>query len=73
MLAAQPLPAGKIHLNADDIAGFHCGLVLTPGGLWMVNLSGRGDKDIGTVADLSGAEFYCRPSCRGQTVKGGAR
>jgi tryptophan synthase beta chain len=39
----------------------------------LVNLSGRGDKDIGTVADLTGAEFYCRPSCRGQSVKGGAR
>jgi len=38
----------------------------------LVNLSGRGDKDIGTVADLSGAQFYCRPSCRGQSVKGGA-
>jgi tryptophan synthase beta chain len=38
----------------------------------LVNLSGRGDKDIGTVADLSGADFYCRPSCKGQTVKGGA-
>ena len=37
----------------------------------LVNLSGRGDKDIGTVADLTGAEFYCRPSCRGQGVKGG--
>jgi tryptophan synthase beta chain len=36
----------------------------------LVNLSGRGDKDIGTVADLSGADFYCRPSCRGQAVKG---
>ena len=36
----------------------------------LVNLSGRGDKDIGTVADLSGAEFYCRPSCRGESVKG---
>jgi tryptophan synthase beta chain len=35
----------------------------------LVNLSGRGDKDIGTVADLSGAEFYCRPSCQGQAVK----
>ena len=35
----------------------------------LVNLSGRGDKDIGTVADLSGAEFYCRPSCKGQVVK----
>ncbi len=37
----------------------------------LVNLSGRGDKDIGTVADLSVAEFYCRPSCKGQSVKGG--
>jgi tryptophan synthase beta chain len=36
----------------------------------LVNLSGRGDKDIGTVADLSGADFYCRPSCRGQMAKG---
>ena len=36
----------------------------------LVNLSGRGDKDIGTVADLSGAEFFCRPSCRGQSLKG---
>ena len=35
----------------------------------LVNLSGRGDKDIGTVADLSGAQFYCRPSCQGQEVK----
>ena len=39
----------------------------------LVNLSGRGDKDIGTVADLSGADFYCRPSCMGQTVKGGVQ
>ena len=38
----------------------------------LVNLSGRGDKDIGTVADLSGANFYCRPSCRGEAVKSGA-
>ncbi len=38
----------------------------------LVNLSGRGDKDIGTVADLSQASFYCRPSCKGQSVKGGA-
>jgi tryptophan synthase beta chain len=37
----------------------------------LVNLSGRGDKDIGTVADLSGADFFCRPSCQGQSVKGG--
>ena len=38
----------------------------------LVNLSGRGDKDIGTVADLSGGDFFCRPSCQGQAVKGGA-
>ena len=38
----------------------------------LVNLSGRGDKDIGTVADLSNADFFCRPSCKGQGVKGGS-
>jgi tryptophan synthase beta chain len=37
----------------------------------LVNLSGRGDKDIGTVADLSGTAFYDRPSMAGQSVKGG--
>jgi tryptophan synthase beta chain len=38
----------------------------------LVNLSGRGDKDIGTVADLSGTDFYDRPSMRGLAVKGAA-
>jgi pSer/pThr/pTyr-binding forkhead associated (FHA) protein len=32
----------KIHLTGDDIANYHCGLVLTSGGLWVVDLSGRG-------------------------------
>ena len=36
----------------------------------LVNLSGRGDKDIGTVADLSGVDYYDRPSMRGHVVKG---
>ena len=36
----------------------------------LVNLSGRGDKDIGTVADLGGEDFYDRPSMRGLSVKG---
>lgn len=36
----------------------------------LVCLSGRGDKDIGTVADLDGADFYDRPSMRGHVVKG---
>jgi len=43
---------------------------MSPDQTLLVNLSGRGDKDIGTVADLSGAEFFCRPSCKGQSVKG---
>jgi tryptophan synthase beta chain len=38
----------------------------------LVNLSGRGDKDMGTVADLSGAKVYDRPSQAGHKVKGGA-
>ncbi len=36
----------------------------------LVNLSGRGDKDVGTVADLSGASYFDRPSMAGQSVKG---
>ena len=36
----------------------------------LVNLSGRGDKDIGTVADLAGVDFYDRPSMRGLKLKG---
>ena len=43
---------------------------MSPEQIILVNLSGRGDKDIGTVADLSQADFYCRPSCHGQSVKG---
>ncbi len=30
----------------------------------LVNLSGRGDKDMATVAEQSGLQFYCRPSCQ---------
>jgi tryptophan synthase beta chain len=29
----------------------------------LVNLSGRGDKDMATVAERSGLQFFCRPSC----------
>jgi tryptophan synthase beta chain len=29
----------------------------------LVNLSGRGDKDMNTVAERSGLKFYCRPEC----------
>jgi tryptophan synthase beta chain len=39
----------------------------------LVNLSGRGDKDIGTVADLAGVDFYDRPSMRSLQVKGGGK
>ena len=31
--------------------------------LLLVNLSGRGDKDMATVADRMGLKFYCRPEC----------
>ncbi len=34
--------ACKLHLSADDVAPYHCGLVLTRAGLWVVDLSGRG-------------------------------
>ncbi|NCW99142.1 MAG: tryptophan synthase subunit beta, partial [Betaproteobacteria bacterium] len=30
----------------------------------LVNLSGRGDKDLHIVAEASGLEFFCRASCR---------
>ena len=46
---------------------------LRPDQSLLVNLSGRGDKDIGTVADLSGAEYFDRPSMAGHSVKGGAQ
>lgn len=29
----------------------------------LVNLSGRGDKDMNTVAQRTGLKFYCRPEC----------
>jgi tryptophan synthase beta chain len=34
-----------------------------PGATLLVNLSGRGDKDMATVAERSGLKFYCRPDC----------
>jgi pSer/pThr/pTyr-binding forkhead associated (FHA) protein len=35
-------PDCKIHLNAEDISPYHCGIVSTRAGLWVVDLSGRG-------------------------------
>lgn len=53
--------ACKIHLNAEDVAPYHCGLVLTRDGPWVVDLSGRGVLVNGEhmrVAPLAaGAEF----------------
>ncbi|WP_349744360.1 tryptophan synthase subunit beta [Roseateles cavernae] len=46
---------------------------LSPDKTLLVNLSGRGDKDIGTVADLSGVQYFDRPSMAGHSVKGGAQ
>ncbi|MDR0274534.1 MAG: tryptophan synthase subunit beta [Burkholderiaceae bacterium] len=39
----------------------------------LVCLSGRGDKDIGAVADLQGEDYYDRPSMRGHVVKGAGK
>jgi tryptophan synthase beta chain len=36
----------------------------------LINLSGRGDKDMGTVADLTGQVLYNQPSQAGRIVKG---
>jgi tryptophan synthase beta chain len=38
----------------------------------LVNLSGRGDKDMNTVAERSGLRFFCRPECDPQIRSGGA-
>ena len=35
----------------------------------LVNLSGRGDKDLHIVSEASGLEFYCRASCREASVE----
>lgn len=35
-------PDCKIHLTADDISPYHCGIVAARAGLWVVDLSGRG-------------------------------
>jgi tryptophan synthase beta chain len=36
--------------------------------LILVNLSGRGDKDLAIVAEASGLEYYCRASCRAASL-----
>jgi len=38
----------------------------------LVNLSGRGDKDMNTVAERSGLRFYCRPSAPAIPLGGAA-
>ena len=50
--------------------GMQLAKTLRPDQSVLINLSGRGDKDIGTVADLSGDDVYDRPSMRGHVVKG---
>jgi tryptophan synthase beta chain len=37
---------------------------LPPDRIILVNLSGRGDKDLHIVSEASGLAFYCRPGCR---------
>jgi tryptophan synthase beta chain len=42
---------------------------LAPDNVLLVNLSGRGDKDLSIVAEASGLEYYCRASCREATLE----
>ena len=71
----SPVPHRRHHPGArieprrrlrDEARARRCGPTSTS---WST-CPGRGDKDIGTVADLSGADFYDRPSMRGCRVKG---
>ncbi|MFM2398299.1 MAG: tryptophan synthase beta chain, partial [Pseudomonadota bacterium] len=39
----------------------------------LVNLSGRGDKDLHIVSEASGLEFYCRASCKEASIAWKAR
>jgi tryptophan synthase beta chain len=45
---------------------------LAPDRILLVNLSGRGDKDMNTVAEKSGLRFYCRPECDASNRGSGA-
>jgi tryptophan synthase beta chain len=38
----------------------------------LVNLSGRGDKDMATVAERSGLAFHCRAECAARAAEAGA-
>jgi len=62
-------------LESSHAVAYACKLAPTmrPDQSILVNLSGRGDKDMGTVADLSGVKVYDQPSQAGQTVKGGVQ
>ena len=49
---------------------------MRPDQILLVNLSGRGDKDLHIVSEAGGLEYYCRASCqnaaRAAGVSGGA-
>jgi pSer/pThr/pTyr-binding forkhead associated (FHA) protein len=55
-------PDCKIHLTADDISPYHCGLVATRTGLWVIDLSGRGvvvnDERMRVAPLTHGAELW---------------
>ena len=42
----------------------HIAPTMTKDQILLVNLSGRGDKDMATVAEQSGLQFFCRPGCQ---------
>ena len=66
VLMAHEMEGGQ----RKDAAGKIVPATMRPDQSILVCLSGRGDKDIGTVADLDGAQVFDRPSMQGHVVKG---
>jgi tryptophan synthase beta chain len=53
--------------------GARLAATMTKDAIVLVNLSGRGDKDMNTVAERSGKQFYCRSECDPQARGPGLR
>ncbi|MDW8244051.1 MAG: FHA domain-containing protein [Thermogemmata sp.] len=65
-------PECKIRLLADEVTSYHCGLVLTSDGLWVVDLSGRGvvvnDERMRIAPLEDGADLWIGRFCMGVHV-----
>jgi tryptophan synthase beta chain len=62
-------------LESSHALAYACQLAptLSPDQHILVNLSGRGDKDLHIVSEASGLAFYCRQSCRDASIAFGAK